>query len=524
MPSTSDQSLPKGKAVETDLDRLIDREFSSGKRHDVHLREEAWAPWLTFTDAWNSANAYNLALFSELAYKKPNRVSDLFEKGLRSKKSSLSKMELTGNSLVDGEARKPLTRSVLETNRFQDVQTWNIEGTLLGIEGTDTQAFAASSPDRVLIAIRGTESIQDWIQDAKASTVSFRESETNVPGQDGTMQVHEGFYQAFQDLKPSLGAYLNKHIQADDGTQKPVFVCGHSLGGAVGLLVAAYIRTNFTNQVVLNTYGMPRVAEPPFVKHYSLQGPEPIFHQRHVHHRDPVPALPSPGTEFNWGAGAAAALAHLPYSGALAASAGLQTLVQDYDGKLFTHHGSLVYLPSVQQARSLPLPNADLEDLRVYDLGDLTKKLWASDDIVGEAIHLKENHLTTTYIEGIRRRLNAEVDNYLEATANDNWTQTLSEHSAKYDKLTSDIQNLREEIAKWRRDREGTIDPQREQKASEKIEEKQKELGKALHERATFAPPSPQTYQSFLLQTREERLPESPKKTLQRFRGTGEGA
>lgn len=66
MSSFSDQSLNEGKTVETDLDRLIGREFSSGKRHTLRLRKEAWIPWLTFTDVWNSANAYNLALFSGL--------------------------------------------------------------------------------------------------------------------------------------------------------------------------------------------------------------------------------------------------------------------------------------------------------------------------------------------------------------------------------------------------------------------------------------------------------------------------
>jgi hypothetical protein len=64
MSSNSDRSLDEGKTVETDLDGLVGRTFSSGKRHTLRLRKESWAPWLAFTNLWNSANAYNLALSS----------------------------------------------------------------------------------------------------------------------------------------------------------------------------------------------------------------------------------------------------------------------------------------------------------------------------------------------------------------------------------------------------------------------------------------------------------------------------
>ena len=64
MSSASNQSLPEGKTVEADLDGLIGREFSSGKRHNLQLRKESWVPWLTFTGLWNGANACTLAHFS----------------------------------------------------------------------------------------------------------------------------------------------------------------------------------------------------------------------------------------------------------------------------------------------------------------------------------------------------------------------------------------------------------------------------------------------------------------------------
>lgn len=62
-------------------------------------------------------------------------------------------------------------------------------------------------------------------------------------GSDGTKdncQVHGGFYKASLDARPVVLAAVNKGLKLYPGYK--VVATGHSLGGAVATLTAAYLR------------------------------------------------------------------------------------------------------------------------------------------------------------------------------------------------------------------------------------------------------------------------------------------
>jgi len=113
------------------------------------------------------------------------------------------------------------------------------------------QAYVMSDKDDVLIACRGTEPTQ--LNDVVADLKMFP-----VPHHKGG-RVHRGFYGEYQKVIPGIKEALAKHNKAG---KKTVWVCGHSLGGAMAVLVAAELQPNGG----LHTFGQPRVGTAEFLK------------------------------------------------------------------------------------------------------------------------------------------------------------------------------------------------------------------------------------------------------------------
>lgn len=533
MPSTSSQSLSEGKTVETDLDRLVGREFSSGKRHTLKLRKESWVPWLTFTNLWNSANAYNLALFSEFVYRKGGEIEDLFSEGLKNKDASESKIKLSGNSLTSGVRWKLLTRNALQENRFKQPEFWNIPE-------TNTQAFAVNSADAVLISIRGTEGFtadgrEDWIQNIQASSVPFDEGPEAYWTETGEkLHVHEGFYEAFRSLKDGLTDYLNDHHETEEGENKNVFICGHSLGGAVALLTAAYLTSSWNMLPLLYTYGMPRVGERAFAEHYGPDGKEPLIHHRHVHHQDPVPQVPPPKHEGD--------VTKLPLQLGFG-PAGASALQYNWDSA-YTHHGQLTYLPPVTNEEARPILNPAPSDIvslsekiqkGVLDVTEEVSILGLFHETRGveTPLHQVADHSMTAYTTVLRRRLDLEINTFLENACGDGAEAKgarigARDSSGRFQPYTERVNELRDELETlWEKEKD-LIAEERQESTAEKrpayladdeelqaLHQQQEQvkdaLQNALEQRAATFPDE----RSFLIQTPD--WPESPCETLKRF-------
>lgn len=189
-------------------------------------------------------------------------------------------------------------------------------------EATDTQAFITHNDELILIAVRGTsENPPDALRDADAYQVPFERTDS---------KVHRGFYEAAQKAAEFAMSYLDKFYAG-----QKLLICGHSLGGAIALLLSEILRRDpegYTLQ--LYTYGAPRAGDANFVK-----GAEPLVHYRIVNHNDPVPSVP--GTWMNtkadvFGTGAALTFANVPL--------GLSVFVAgitNWTGEPYEHHGTL---------------------------------------------------------------------------------------------------------------------------------------------------------------------------------------
>ncbi|MCG8292878.1 lipase family protein [Pseudomonas entomophila] len=141
---------------------------------------------------------------------------------------------------------------------------------------TDTQAFVVHTPDQMLIAIRGTsEFMADALRDADALQVEFSEGEG---------RVHRGFYESAMQAYAFVRDYMRRFH-----AHQQLIICGHSLGGAVALLLAEMLRRQVEGiDIQLYTFGAPRAGDTTF-----MQGAADLIHHRIVNDNDPVPSVPA---------------------------------------------------------------------------------------------------------------------------------------------------------------------------------------------------------------------------------------
>jgi len=148
--------------------------------------------------------------------------------------------------------------------------------------------LAVSNTKELVAAIRGTDTILEWLHDLAFLMVP-------CPIRGGHGLTEDGFTAVYQSLgigktrgglsvKDSIKSYL------DTGVAENVTVCGHSLGGALATLLALDVGLN-TSCRALNayTFASPRVGDHIFAAFYNACVP---FSYRIANRQDLVPKLP----------------------------------------------------------------------------------------------------------------------------------------------------------------------------------------------------------------------------------------
>ncbi|MBC8648862.1 lipase family protein [Pseudomonas sp. MTM4] len=185
---------------------------------------------------------------------------------------------------------------------------------------SSTQAFITHNDKIMLISVRGTqELLADASLDLDARQVPYERKG----------QAHRGFYGGFLAVKP----FVERYMEAFYTGEQTLIICGHSLGGAIALLLAEWLRCLPTGpDVVLYTYGAPRAGDRAFV-----QAAQSLTHHRIVNHDDPIPALPLPWMDAEWKLAlpGTALLFSSPVVGIVLLLAGLVNL----HGDPYEHHG-----------------------------------------------------------------------------------------------------------------------------------------------------------------------------------------
>jgi len=144
----------------------------------------------------------------------------------------LSKDGVTGNIPDDADILKTLCE---EDGGFERVHPY---------DNKSSQAILIEHEDFICMAFRGTDQIRDWFDNLD---IRKREELFGV--------FHEGFWLATQDIWAQI---YNDYRHAYKKKGRPLFLTGHSLGGAMATIAAARLIDEDIPFTSVYTFGQPR--------------------------------------------------------------------------------------------------------------------------------------------------------------------------------------------------------------------------------------------------------------------------
>ena len=361
--------------VGTAIRAYIRRPKSSATETGPYFTEAALlSPPLT-RPAYSDRMAYVLAEMADLAYYqfegRRGFVDDAVENALS--------MDLTDDANIRQFLEKFSTemmsgrrlqlesmRKVLANSGFSLLNVVNVNET----QGFVCKRTAENEPSYLVLSFRGTEKkISDWLTDARC-----------VPKVEGNSKVHTGFIEAFAERKGDDGKTVKETIEeilageaarGDDGEPLPLFITGHSLGGALALLATRLVAPNVNGACY--TFGAPRVGNYEYFRFVKT----PVY--RIVNSSDIVPRVP-PGAIMMLFILIVQGLSWLsrfvpPVS---AAFDKLETFLDKLNG--YRHFGDLRYLTDVAEGRFDTvrlLPNPPVIDRIVWMWHGVAESLFA---------------------------------------------------------------------------------------------------------------------------------------------------
>lgn len=150
---------------------------------------------------------------------------------------------------------------------------------------TDTQVLIAELPDCLIVGFRGSSALEDFIIDAR-----FFRSLLLEEADGSRCEVHSGFLAAYESIIGPLSSRLGGSPVFKYQNCKPLFVTGHSLGGALAILAAVELKRQGFAIAQVYTFGQPRVGNKAFAAMYNYALKDSTFAL--VNEGDPVPLLP----------------------------------------------------------------------------------------------------------------------------------------------------------------------------------------------------------------------------------------
>ena len=335
-------AVPTVGAIATAILAFVRRPKSTKDGDETYLEDKKLLSPPLSRPAYSDRMAYVLAELSDLAYYQFEGANDFINDAIERVKG----LDLTGESnireFLDGFSTEMMSDRRLSLNAFSGIlqrSGFSLVGT---INAGETQGFVckrtvASEPPYLVLAFRGTEKkISDWLTDARC-----------VPTIEGESKIHTGFLDAFTKEKDSEGRTAREVVEgilsgtdAKEGDQPlPLFITGHSLGGALALLATKLVAPDVTGACY--TFGAPRVANYEYFRLLKT----PVY--RIVNSSDVVPRVP-PGAIMIALRGLFQLLAWLTAVVAPPVSSVL-TRVEELMDKLsgYRHHGDLRYLTDV---------------------------------------------------------------------------------------------------------------------------------------------------------------------------------
>lgn len=169
-----------------------------------------------------------------------------------------------------------------------------LESTLVSVD--NTQAFVCENKTSIVVAFRGSESptsldgLKDWFLTNARNFLVLPKGRigTDFAAAGVGARFHKGFMEALAEIWDPLITAVENVVGKQE---RPVWITGHSLGGALALLAAWRFHQQFIPVHQIYTFGAPMVGNEAAVAAYHKEFPGQIF--RYVDHGDLVPRLPT---------------------------------------------------------------------------------------------------------------------------------------------------------------------------------------------------------------------------------------
>ncbi|QDU20050.1 lipase family protein [Urbifossiella limnaea] len=170
----------------------------------------------------------------------------------------------------------------------------------LGLEATlvcvdNTQVYLAQNAEHVVVAFRGSENpasldgLKDWLLTNALNLLVQPQGPlaTEFAAAGAGARFHQGFVTAITAVWPQLFPAVEAELKRAD---RPLWVTGHSLGGALALLAAWLFKRKFLNVHQVVTFGAPMVGNKDVAEAIGRELAGKVV--RYVNSPDPVPLLP----------------------------------------------------------------------------------------------------------------------------------------------------------------------------------------------------------------------------------------
>ena len=153
----------------------------------------------------------------------------------------------------------------------------------------------------MVLAFRGSQEPKDWLTNVTTQLRNFtirKDGDTSLSSYKG--RVHTGFFLAWAIIEKSVLAQIHRWQKdsIENGTTlPPLYITGHSLGGALATMAAAALSDNGIEVAGVYTFGQPRVGDRTFAQQLNQHTDGKVF--RFVNNNDIVPHVPPPFSIWN---------------------------------------------------------------------------------------------------------------------------------------------------------------------------------------------------------------------------------
>ncbi len=169
-----------------------------------------------------------------------------------------------------------------------------LEAKLISVDST--QVYVAENDKLIVVAFRGSQApntldgLKDWLLTNANNYLILPEGEigTDFAAAGVGARFHRGFMEALHAIWEPLFAAVNKAVEAGD---RPLWVTGHSLGGALAVLASWRLQRNFVPVHEVVTFGSPMIGNDTAARALEKEFAGKIY--RFVNLEDPVPLLPT---------------------------------------------------------------------------------------------------------------------------------------------------------------------------------------------------------------------------------------